>query len=282
MKTITTILLPLILAAGTAQATTTSVNYGSLGAVADGTNTDFVQLGQGSPLLAPGGDVSNGYSAGERTQVPFLAALNPSAASPFTIEFWAYPTSGDNDDAWVVNRHAAGNRSGWTFFQRAAGTGWNFRMYNGAAGALGWDLTGGTANHFQWSHVAVTWDGSAALLFVNGVLADDTNTAGLNGVYNPNSVLNSPTINLGSNFDGGSPINGLLDETAWYPSALPAGRILSHYTTATTSGTPGAYAAEVLADGASLYLPNAAPVPEPAVAGMLALGGLTLLRRRRA
>ncbi len=258
-------------------AATVSVNTGSLGAIANGLNTDNLVLGAPGALAAPG-DLANVYGGGERTTVSFLTALNPAAASPFTIEFWAKPTGFDNDDAVVSNRQAAGNRSGWTFFQRDAGLGWNFRMYNGNGSAVGWDLTGGTSTQNQWSHVVAIWDGAAAQLYVNGVLADSSNDAAAAPfTYNPNTAVTSPTMNLGSNFDGGSPFNGSIDEVAWYPSALTAGQISNHYALA-SSLVPGAYGNAVRADGAALQLQN---VPEPSVAGFAALAVGAVVRRRR-
>src|SRR5436190_4501938 len=127
--------LCLLVSGSAAQATTTSLNFGSLGHAGDGTNADAVALNQAG-ALAVSSDKSAGYSGGANTTIPFQAALNPGAASAFTIEFWANPSASDNDDATISNRFATGNRSGWTFFQRAPATGWNFRMYNGVGSAL--------------------------------------------------------------------------------------------------------------------------------------------------
>ena len=166
-----------------AEAATVSLNTGSLGSAANGTNADLVTQGPGA--ITSGGDLAAFYNAvGATTTVPFLSALNPAASSPFTIEFCANPSGSDNDDSPLSNRNASlANRSGWVFFQRAAGTGWNFRMYNGVSGGLGWDLTGGTSTLNLWNHVVVTWNGSAAVLYVNGQLADNSNDAAATGVY---------------------------------------------------------------------------------------------------
>jgi hypothetical protein len=267
--------LPLLLSGSAVLATTTSINTGSLGATANGTNGDTVALGQPGAVAA-GDDKSVGYSGGAITSVPFLPALNPAAASAFTIEFWSNPSLSDNDDALISNRFAGTNRSGWIFFQRAAGTGWNFRMYNGVGSGLGWDLTGGTSNLNTWNHVVATWNGSAALLYVNGILADNTNDLAATGVYNPNTSTNSPIFAIGANFDGGSSATSLVDEVAFYNAALTPAQILNHFNLA-SSPTAGTYFNAVLADGATLKLSN---VPEPTSTLFLGLGGLALLRRR--
>ncbi len=260
-----------------AEAVTTSTNTGTLGATANGTNSNSVIPGTPGAVAA-GGDQSVGYpGTGGNTTIPFIAALNPSAGSPFSIEFWANPSASDNDDAIVSNRFTAGaNRSGWIFFQRAAATGWNFRMYNGVGSGLGWDLTGGTSTLNGWSHVVATWNGTSALLYVNGVLADNSNEVGATGVYAPNVLANAPTFSIGANADLSSATSSLADEVAFYNSALSLGQVQNHFNLA-SSPTAGTYYAAVLGDGATLQLSNA---PEPSSVLFLGLGGLALLRRR--
>jgi hypothetical protein len=148
-------------------------------------------------------------------------------------------------------------------------------MYNGTGSALGWDLTGGTANLNEWSHVVATWNGSAAQLYVNGQLADATNESALNGVYNASNA--APFIVAST--DTGSPYTGSVDEVAFYGAALTPAQVLNHFTTATA--TPGAYQALVRTDGALLQLSNGA-VPEPSALALLGAGAALLLRRRGA
>lgn len=256
-------------------ADTISINSGSLGAVADGTNTANVVLNVPGPLAGPY-NLAASYSGGGRTTIPNLPAINPAASSPFTVEFWAYPTASDNDDSPLANREAVGNRSGWVFFQRNAATGWNFRMYDGNGSALGWDLTGGTATLNAWSHVVATWNGSAAQLYVNGVLADNTNAAASN-IYNPSTTA---IFSVGSLFDGGSPSTATVDEVAFYGSALTPAQIASHYAAA-ANPLPGAYSSLVIGDGAMVYL----QAPEPSSFVLVAMGvcaGGLIVRRQRA
>lgn len=257
-----------------ARAQPVSPNTGSLGSAANGTNAATVTTGPGA--VTAGGDLSAVYNgvSGTVTTVPFIAALNPASASPFSIEFWARPTASDNDDTPVSNRVAAGNRSGWTFFQRDAATGWNFRMYNGVGSGLGWDLTGGTSTLNAWNHVVATWNGSAATLYVNGALADDTNDPAATGVYNASTSANL----IVAATDTGSPYAGSVDETAFYASALTPAQILNHFNTA-ASGTPGAYHSLIQSDGALLQLSNN-PIPEPGTVVLTGAAAMFLLGRR--
>ena len=263
----------LLVSAASSHAATVSYNTGSLGPAANGTNADSVTFAPG--VVPAGGDLGAVYTGagGSNTVVPFQSALNPAAASPFTVEFWARPAGSDNDDAPVSNRVASGNRSGWVFFQRAADAGWNFRMYNGVGSGLGWDLTGGTSPLDEWSHVAVTWNGSAAALYVNGELADDSNDPAATGAYNPSTSGNF----IVASSDTGSPYTGSVDEVAFYGSALSAGQILNHFNTA-TGGAAGAYHALARADGALLQLSN--NVPEPGTLALAAAAAALLVRRR--
>lgn len=258
-------------------ATTISPNTGSLGSAANGTNADNVTSGTGA--VTAGGDQSAVYPGvfGGNTVVPYQSGLNPASGSSFTVEFWARPTASDNDDAPLSNRVAAGDRSGWVFFQRAAGTGWNLRMYNGAGGNLGWDLTGGTSTLDSWSHVVATWNGTAAELFVNGVLADASNDPAGNGAYNANPASTSGNL-IVANSDTSSPFTGSVDEVAFYAKVLSPEQIRAHFDTATGT-TAGAYQALVRTDGALLQLSNNV-VPEPSSMVLLGADAMLLLRRR--
>ena len=266
----------LLLGAPVARASV-SFNTGSLGSAANGTNADTVTFDTG--VVMNGTDQTAVYDgvSGTNTVVPFQAALNPAAGSPFPIEFWAKPAGSDNDDAPVSNRIASGNRSGWVFFQRAPGTGWNFRMYNGNGSGLGWDLTGGGSALDTWNHVVATWDGSKALLYENGQLVDDTNDPAASGVYNAATTSHNLIV---ASSDTGSPYHGAADEVAFYNKVLSASDIQKHYDTGT--GTlAGDYQALVRTDGALLQLSNN-EVPEPAAIAIVAMGLVVVCRRRRA
>lgn len=262
-----------------AQAVTTSINSGSLGAAGNGTNTDGVTLGVAGPLAAAG-DTAAGYSGGStttpvNTTVPFNPALNPASSAPFTIEFWANPAN-DVTDALgpspVFNRVSSGNRSGWVFFQRSAATGWNFNLYNGNGSEVGRSITGGAYTVGAWNHVVAVWDGATPSLYVNGV---NTNAAvGGAGGYNASGTA---VFSVGAYDTGSNPYTGAIDETAFYSAALSPAQILAHYNAAANT-TPGFYSNLVVSDGAVLYLNN---VPEPTSAVLMLLGLAGVMRRRR-
>jgi hypothetical protein len=276
-------LLAFVGLSGVAHASTILPNTGSLGSIANGTAANAVTFGPGA--VTAGNDQSAVYNnvGGTETTIPYLTQLNPDVSSPFTVEFWANPTASDNDDAPVGNRVATTlNRSGWVFFQRAAASGWNFRMYNGSGSSTGVDITGGTATLNAWSHVVATWNGSTATLYVNGALAAAASPGP--GGYSPNSA-NPDANSLNAHFiigedDTASPVSGSVDEVAWYPSALTATQVLAHFN-AISSTTPGFYQQLVRTDGAALQITS--NVPEPTTALLLsgAAGALLLRRRRR-
>ena len=262
-----------------AQAVTTSINSGSLGAAGNGTNTDGVTLGVAGPWAAAG-DTAAGYSGGStttpvNTTVPFNPALNPASTSPFTIEFWANPATDVTDGSGpspVFNRVSLSPRSGWVFFQRSAAQGWNFGMYNGSGSTVGRSITGGTYTPGTWTHVVAVWDGATPSLYVDGV---NTNAA----VSGPGGYNASGTaiFSVGAYDTGSNPFNGAVDETAFYSTALSPANILAHYNAA-ASTTPGFYSNLVVSDGAVLYLNN---VPEPTSAVLMLLGLAGVMRRRR-
>ena len=234
-------------------APSTSYNTGTLGTAGDGANSAGVIIDQPG-AISTYVDYASTYASPDNTTVPFRPELNPAAGSPFTIEFWAKPTASDDDDAPVSNRLGGNvNRTGWVFFQRAAATGWNFRMYNGNGTALGWSLTGGTSTLNAWSHVVAVWNGSSAQLYVNGVNTNASN--GGAGGYNVNVT---ESFYLGALIGGGSPSTGSVDEIAFYPTALTATQIANHYAAATSTAL-GNYSSLVLADGAIEYLQQNPP-----------------------
>src|SRR5262245_31191748 len=123
----------------------TAWNSGSAGAAVQGLYTGTVTHLEPGAVVASGRVAAKFEGTGGRVAAPFHAALNPPAATPFTIEAWVKPTieGAGNAQCPLFNRHSDGNRQGWVFFQRPSAQGFNFRMYNGAGSAQSVDITGG-------------------------------------------------------------------------------------------------------------------------------------------
>jgi len=234
-------------------------NLGSLGAAGNGAYT----APHGVPGALPGNPAAtaarfDGTSA-QSVTVPFNAGLNPAA--PFSVEgwfkpAWAVPPSGQSSLAAAISSvHIADPRSGWLIYQSVDG--WNVRFYNQAGTATSLSITGGGAPDTNtWYHLALTYDGTTATLYVNGVSAASGAPTGY--VPNPDGAFT-----IGARSDTGFPWAGDADEVACYTTALSEAQVQAHY--AARTGT--AYQAAVLADSPVGYWPldEAAYVPPVAV-----------------
>ena len=293
MKTIFTPCLVATVLAGTwfnatdARAAIVALNSGSLGAVGNGIHLTDTGWTANDPLLAPGGIAAvydAAFATGSRTEIPFLSQLNPTAGNAFTIELWVNPSVSSNDSSPLFNRESDSPRSGWVFFQRPVGSGWNFVMYNGTGSQRGWDLTGGSSDLNTWHYLVAVWDGSAATLYYNGVNTNAVNNPNGAVGYSPNTGPDpDDRLSVGRYGDGteGTRFTGGVDEVAFYNVALTPLQIAAHYTTATTSLVDGAYRTAVTNDGALEYLQNTELVPEPTTAMLLGFGAIAFAARRR-
>ena len=204
--------------------------------------------------------------------VPYSASLNPPA---FTAEAWFKPdlalASADTKAA-LSCADITGNRAGWLIYQ--TGNGWNLRMYNQNGTTTSLNITGGTtAVPGTWYHVAVTFDGTTATVYVNGVAStNDVPTGYVPGTAGP--------LTVGVRSDNAFFWQGAADEVALYPAALSPARILAHYQAGTNVAPATPYNTEVAADNPVEYL----RLGEGVFAGRKAdnlgtLGGWIALRR---
>jgi hypothetical protein len=95
---------------------------------------------------------------------------------PFSIEFWAKPTSTSVMPpaiARLLLQQGSGgaNRSGWLFYVNSTGR-WNFRLglTSGYAGNVFPSPNAGAAKVGTWQHIVATYDGSTVNLYADGVL----------------------------------------------------------------------------------------------------------------
>ena len=238
-------------------------NSGSLGAAGDGMH--FPGAIHSVPGAIVGSlDTATRYSAidtnsddgGVPTLVPFNAALNP--ATSFSVEAWLRPTENGagNAQSPIFNRDPndanAPNRAGWDFFQRDAGTGWNFRMFNGNAHAQVFNITGGPYTVGQWCHLVAVYNSSvpSATLYLNGQQVATSSSP--SGTYNPNPYA---PLSIGGYGDGSqNPFVGDIDEVAVYTTVLSGPQVLAHYQNGTNASRATPYNSLIAADGAVEFL----------------------------
>ncbi|MBI3416523.1 MAG: immunoglobulin domain-containing protein [Verrucomicrobia bacterium] len=247
-----------------------AADTGSLGATGDGLYLFGPKRGEPGALSGSSATSARFFNpdfdpglGGSKVEVPFNATLNPSG--PFSVEFWAKPSSlvadvfcmaaSMNADPAIGVGTNANPRAGWLFYQNGSGTNttanqWQFRLGNATAYLDGDALRGGTVTAGAWHHIVGTYDGSKASLYVNGVQVASRAISG----YQANDVR---PFRIGTScFDGylGAPgtfagnrgFDGWLEEVAFYGAALSANDIAAHYNAAKTNGT--GYATVVLAN----------------------------------
>ncbi|MGA9777554.1 MAG: LamG-like jellyroll fold domain-containing protein [Verrucomicrobiia bacterium] len=202
---------------------------------ADGTNI-FPMLGQpgidtNSALFATSTGIGQGNIA-----VPVNSTINPSPdgtnGAPFSAELWVQATTQPGnfevplDDSSDFGQPPPFNNSaGWNFYQTAGpGSTWSFSMrpnpgYVGAGPAV----TVG-----QWTHLVISYDGTNATFYVNGVAY---NTYAI-----PQFLVNDGAENLVMGegpATGFAPYDGYIDEVAIYNYALSAAQVTNHYAVGT-------------------------------------------------
>ncbi len=234
----------------------TATNSGSLGAAGNGAYFPGTQ-NQVPGALAGSSDTAAGYTAidqvscdgGVPTIVPFRSELNTAT---FSVEAWLKPTLDGlgNAQCPLYNRKEVAVLTGWAIYQRGQTAGWNFRGYNGVDANRSIDITGGPYAVGAWSHLVLTFDGSVAKLYVNGVLAGSQS-----GVTNyvPNT---DPISFCVGGFASGTenPFIGSMDEVALYKTALTGAQVTAHYQNGNNAARTTPYESLIVADGAVEYL----------------------------
>ena len=225
-------------------------NSGSLGTAADGYYTNLPSFNLPGPFTGSSAVGFDGTS--QYAYTPWVSGLNTST---FSFEIWANPAVVPKFDYMASSAELNSPRSGWYFAQDDGstfgfGSAWVVRFFNTNSSTPSVTLHATNATAGVWTHLVITFDGTTAKMYTNGVVADtETPTANSAGVnYVPN--IDAPfTIGVRSNIQFEWP--GDVAEAAIYPAALSAARVAAHYTAATTA--PTTYSSTVLADSPLLY-----------------------------
>jgi hypothetical protein len=181
------------------------VTVGQLGAIVGTPNTAaaFAAPADGQAITATG--------------IPF------ADQSPFTLELWVNET--DNASYWHFltsePRVQGMPQAGYALLQTGTGV-----LFERIADPATFEQTAPSpiVAH-AWTHLAGVYDGAHVTLYVDGVVVRSAEASHLaTGFERP--------IFLGAHAEGAW-MDGALDEVAIYDSALPAARLLAHYTIGT-------------------------------------------------
>jgi hypothetical protein len=227
-------------------------NHGSVGAigtgyVVDGALTGVPGIVGNAVLLSNPGDTVGDCLT--RIDIPNVAALNPEP--PFTIEFWAKPTTLSSDSTGVCILSSLSpfpgttSRSGYLFYENTAA--YTFRL--GGENSYTATATSATAPAAgTWAHIVGEFDGTTITIFINGVLSGNS-TANESAPYHVNtwvatriggtSLLGGEYVDQeyggGAYYTGNRGFDGAVDEFAIYNYLLSSNTVAAHYHAATTN-----------------------------------------------
>jgi hypothetical protein len=155
-------------------------------------------------------DGGSGYAL-----TPYYPALNPAV---FSAEAWVNPDSAPVTTLCVLCcGEFASPRSGWLVYQNT--NGWNFRTFYGVSTDTAVNITSATLPVAgAWTHLAVTWDGTTARLYVNGAL--------------DGSQVSTTVPNYLPGTGGGFAVGGRADGSFWWAGTVSDAVLYNHVLTA--------------------------------------------------
>jgi len=221
-----------------------ATNLGSLGPSANGEYVGSPQHELAGPFA---GSLAVGFDGiAQAVSTPWQAGLNTAS---FTFETWLAADVIPTFDYVASSVKMASPRSGWYLAQDdggvfGAGSAYVVRMFNQNGAVPTTQLAAPITNTVgAWDHLVLTYDGTTAALYLNGVLITNHACA-----YVPN-VSERFTVGCRSTLNFFWP--GQAAETALYGTALTSAQVATHYSMAATN--PASYAATVLADAPLVY-----------------------------
>jgi hypothetical protein len=208
-------------------------NYNSAGSPELGepgidTNSILFTFGPGGP--SDFGDVTLPASL-------LLAPVQADGVSgaPFSAECWVEATTFTNLD-YIVPMAVSGayggpnpSGSGWNFYQSETTPSWEWQVFMRTTNAV--DILGNAVVVLgQWTHLAVTWDGTNAYFYVNGQLNDHAALPGY--LADPNGA---DGVIGGPGQTGHTAFEGAVTQAGLYTNVLTPAQILNHYIVGTNS-----------------------------------------------
>ncbi len=160
-------------------------------------------------------------------------AVIGAASQAYTFEIWQRaPSSGSGTPNAVMDKTDIAGPADWNIMQLLTNGNANAQLYDGTNNPSVTSVITGSVEGASWFHLVMVREISTPriLLYVNG------NLEGTSAVAAAVDTSNTIKLSVGSRQAGTDRhINHAVAHAAVYNTALSAGRILSHYTTGTTS-----------------------------------------------
>lgn len=186
--------------------------------------------------------------------IPFHPELSPTTngtnGAPFSAECWVQPlTQPANYSVPLAMFGAYGsgiynNASGWNFYQSPGPASfWILNVKNGPFA----QASGIPIQPLQWYHLAVTFNGSTFIFYVNG--APVITSGGWTGYLANNGFDGQIGACDRTDF---RPFNGGVDEVAFYTNVLTAAQVTNHYAAGLTNFSARTFPPMIIEDPASI------------------------------
>jgi hypothetical protein len=181
---------------------------------AEGDLTDHVGSNDGASgtqngakaVVFAAGEVGQAFALGAKGYVQVPNATSLQITTAITMEAWIYATTFGGR---VVDKITAGGADGYMLDTYQS----KLRIIIGASTVS----SPATLALGRWIHVAGTWDGATARVYVDGVAVASTPA--------PTLPSNTLALRIGGDSTGGNRFDGLIDEVAVYDRALSAAEI---------------------------------------------------------
>jgi hypothetical protein len=193
--------------------------------------------------MSANGTSSDSDSALSRVEIDLKTDL-PIGNSKRTIEYWAYIKTtdwvGDKNEMYFYGGTVSAGEFGMDFGTNpVAGMSGNHATLdpftNGGFSDDSTDYLGVTSSINQWVHIAMVWDGTNLLTYVNGQLKITTmGTGGITALATAQSILT-----IGCNPTNNACFNGFFDEFRVWNVARSATDIQNNYNTPMTGNETG-------------------------------------------
>ena len=158
---------------------------------------------------------------GTSSWVTIPNSLSIGALATVTLEAWVYPTSAINGWRDVIMKERAGGAA----FYLCANNADSMQSAGGIDSGSEQVVRGGTVLTTNvWTHLAMTYDGKAERLYVNGVQVSMTAATG-------NPISSTYALRIGGDSIWGEFFNGYIDEVRVYNRAVAAAQIVTDMNT---------------------------------------------------